>query len=225
MDTQERNSLHSLSLFAKLPAQVLDEALHQGKLKVLHFSSGQIVHMEGDQCTNVELIMSGRLSIERIDYCGTMLAIAQFSRDDLLGGNLVYSTKSQYPWTITSLVETTLARISGEDLFTLMCRYPEVIRLFLRMISENTQVLNEKITVHLNRSVRERIANYLIRESERQKTRIFMIPYSKTRLAEMIGIQRTSLSRELAKMRDDGLLDFNGGKFKLLDLDDDANMV
>lgn len=223
MDKQEMDTIHSLPIFSALPIDVLDDLLRQGILRTMHFSAGHIIHVEGDRCTHVDLIVCGHLAIERIDYSGSLLAIAQFSRHDILGGNLVYSVKSQYPWTITSLEATTLARISGEDLFNLMCAYPEVLRYFLRMVSENTQVLNDKITAHLNRSARERIASYLNRESERQKARTFMIPYTKTRLAEMLGIQRTSLSRELARMRDEGLLDFNGRKFTVYDLEDQQN--
>ena len=225
MDEQEINTIHSIPLFSALPLEVLDDLIREGRLRIMHFPTGNIIHVEGDRCTHVDLIINGRLAIERIDYSGSLLAIAQFSRHDILGGNLVYSAKSQYPWTITSQEATTLARISGEDLFAVMCGYPEVLTYFLRMISENTQVLNEKITAHLNRSARERISNYLFRESERQKNRSLSIPYSKTRLAEMLGIQRTSLSRELARMRDDGLLEFQGRKFKLLQLEDDAGLV
>jgi CRP-like cAMP-binding protein len=167
--------------------------------------------------------MSGRLVIERIDYSGSLFAITQFSRHDILGGNLVYSAKPQYPWTITALEATSIARISGEDLFTVMCGHPDVLKYFLQMISENTQVLHEKITTHLNRTARERISNFLLRESERQKTQFFAIPCSKTRLAEMLGIQRTSLSRELARMKVAGLLDFNGREFKIFTLKDDID--
>jgi len=223
MDKQEMDTIHSHPIFSTLPIGVLEDLLRQGMLKTVHFSAGHIIHVEGERCTHVDLIIGGCLTIDRIDYSGSLLAIAQFSRHDILGGNLVYSVKSQYPWTITSLESTIVARISGEDLFTLLSAYPGVLRYFLRMISENTQVLNEKITAHLNRSARERIANYLNRESEKQKAKTFIIPYSKTRLAEMLGIQRTSLSRELARMRDEGLLDFHGRKFLVRDLEDQQN--
>jgi len=219
MDAVERNSLYSLPLFSKLPEHVLDEALHLGKLKIKQYSAGQIVHVEGDHCTNVELIMSGRLSIERIDYSGALLAIAQFSREDILGGNLLYSGKPHYPWTITALEETTVAMLTGDSLFSFLCDYPDLLKYFLRMISENTQVLNEKIMAHINRSVRERITNYLILETERQQSNAFRLPMPKSRLAEILGMQRTSLSRELDRMRKEGMLVFNGRNFISLKLE------
>lgn len=219
MDALERKSVVSLPLLSKLPEQIVDEALHQGKLKIIHYSPGQIVHVEGDHCTNVELIMNGRLSIERIDYSGALLAIAQFSREDILGGNLLYSGKPHYPWTVTALEETTVAMLSGDSLLIFLCGYPELLKYFLRMISENTQVLNEKIAAHINRSVRERISNYLILESERQHSNAFRLPMPKSRLAEMLGMQRTSLSRELDRMRKEGMLVFKGRNFLSLKLD------
>jgi CRP/FNR family transcriptional regulator, dissimilatory nitrate respiration regulator len=219
MKLNNRDLLHALSLLDKLPMEVIDRLLHQGQLRLMDLSSGEIVHLEGDPCTHMELVVKGRLAVERIDYCGNLLAIALFTRDDLIGGNLVFSTNSFYPLTITSVADTTIVKIAKEDLFTLLHQYPDFLREFLKMISENSQILHAKITSQVNRTVRERISWYLQSEVERQGSDSIVLPYSKKRLAEILGMQRTSLSRELDRMRTDGLLNFSGRNIIMLDME------
>ncbi|MEA4939555.1 MAG: helix-turn-helix domain-containing protein, partial [Christensenella sp.] len=48
---------------------------------------------------------------------------------------------------------------------------------------------------------------------------------TKKALAERIGVQRTSLSRELTKMRDEGLIDFDSESIKVLYTSDDPKMM
>lgn len=52
-----------------------------------------------------------------------------------------------------------------------------------------------------------------------QKNMVIKLNISKKDLAERFGVQRTSLSRELNKMRKDGILDFDAKSISILNLD------
>jgi DNA-binding transcriptional regulator LsrR (DeoR family) len=58
--------------------------------------------------------------------------------------------------------------------------------------------------------------SYLDYELKKQNGNIVKLSITKKALAEKIGVQRTSLSRELAKMRDDGLIKFDIDSIELL---------
>ena len=47
----------------------------------------------------------------------------------------------------------------------------------------------------------------------------YTLPYSRTGLADFLCVDRSALSRELCRMRDEGVLDFSGSKLRLLDPD------
>ncbi|NLM46621.1 MAG: winged helix-turn-helix domain-containing protein [Firmicutes bacterium] len=66
------------------------------------------------------------------------------------------------------------------------------------------------------KTIREKIIDYLEHESRRQHSRQILLPCTKKELAEQIGVQRTSLSRELARMRADGLIEYNARSITLL---------
>ena len=68
----------------------------------------------------------------------------------------------------------------------------------------------------MNRTIRESIISYLDYERKKQNSNIIKLSMTKKALAERIGVQRTSLSRELAKMREDGLIEFTPVSISLL---------
>jgi CRP/FNR family transcriptional regulator, dissimilatory nitrate respiration regulator len=76
----------------------------------------------------------------------------------------------------------------------------------LALISNYTFLLGEKIKQDVRRPLRDKIISYLEREKKRQQSDYVRLPMSKKALAERLGVQRTSLSRELQKMKQEGLL-------------------
>lgn len=70
-------------------------------------------------------------------------------------------------------------------------------------------ILGDRIKHYVNRTIRESILSYLDYECKKQNSNHIKLSITKKALAERIGVQRTSLSRELAKMRDEGLIEFS----------------
>lgn len=83
------------------------------------------------------------------------------------------------------------------------------LRQFLSDISGNTSVLEGKLKYYTNLSLRQRILNYLAAEQLRQQSRTIILSGTKKALAAQLGVQRSSLSRELQKMREAGLISFD----------------
>ena len=126
----------------------------------------------------LEIILSGSVAVERIDEAGNLMTIAEFLSDDILGGNLLFSKKPYYPMTITAKQPTVILAIEKDRLFS--------------VFSDNHAFLR----------------SYLDYEKRKQTSDKVVLPISKKALAEKIGVQRTSLSRELQKMQREGLIRF-----------------
>ena len=77
------------------------------------------------------------------------------------------------------------------------------------MISDRTLVLTDKINTISPRSIRKKVIDFLTEEYRLQGSQIIVLGISKKELAERLGMQRTSLSRELARMKTDGMIDYD----------------
>lgn len=66
------------------------------------------------------------------------------------------------------------------------------------------------------RSTRKKLISYLSEEAKRQNSSSITIPFNRQQLADFLSVDRSALSNELCKMRDEGLLTFERNKFTLL---------
>lgn len=201
--------LYELSIIKALPAVVLDACLQDCSIRTVHYEKDAVIHFEGDRCDSIEVVAKGCVAIERIDEEGNLLTIAEFSSGDIIGGNLMFSKDPHYPFTIRAKSSAELVRFSKERTFALCSQYPCFLAHYLECISGHTLILGDRVKHHVRRTIRESITAYLANEVKRQGTHHIKLSVTKKALAERIGVHRTSLSRELQRMKLEGLIDFN----------------
>ena len=93
--------------------------------------------------------------------------------------------------------------------------HSRIIRNLLDELAEKNLRLNEKLTHMAQRTTRAKLMSYFSAEAQRRSVYEFDIPFSRQQLADYLGVERSRLSVELGKMRDEGLLDFHKSHFIL----------
>ena len=83
-------------------------------------------------------------------------------------------------------------------------------------ISEKNRKLVQKLGHMSKRTTREKLISYLSEEAKKQKSSKFTIPFNRQQLADFLSVDRSAMSNELCKMRDEGLIEFEKNNFKLL---------
>jgi CRP-like cAMP-binding protein len=99
------------ALLSTIPQDEAFRCLSEGRFHVASHEKGRVVHFDGDICDRVEVILSGTVTVDRIDQSGNLLAIAELGSGDILGGNLVFSKNPRYPMTVTAQTTTVLLGI------------------------------------------------------------------------------------------------------------------
>ena len=171
------------------------------------YGRGVIVHQAGDACDRVEVILDGRVGVERIGETGDLMVLADFGPGDLLGAHLLFGAEPVYPMTIVTRTQATLIGIGREALLDLLSGNRGFLASYLAAISTNTGVLSARIRDQHRRSIREIILVWLRERVQATGDRRVSLGMSKKAMAEQMGVRRTSLSRELQKMREDGLIE------------------
>ncbi len=203
-------------LFYSFTSETIQEYMKNKKFRVVEYFKNNTIHYEGELCERLEIILSGTVIIERINKNGNILAVAELNENDVLGGNLLFSKNPYYPMTVSAKTTTKVLEVKEEDLFDLLSKHPFVLRSYLELVCDNAYILGNKIKDYAQKTIRESILNYLNYECKKQSSNEIILPITKKELAKKIGVQRTSLSRELAKMRDDGLIKFTRNTITLL---------
>lgn len=204
------------SLLKTLPPEFIQKALANNQFKITQYNKNKTIHFDGEFCNTLEIVLFGKISIERIDESGNLLTITEFRSDDVLGGSLIFSKNPYYPMTITAKSETSILEISKVALFDLCATNTDFLKIFLELISDQALLLGNKIKHAVNHSIRESIVAFLKHEYALQGTATIRLTYTKKEFADRIGVQRTSLSRELQKMKNEGLICYDATSITIL---------
>jgi CRP-like cAMP-binding protein len=177
--------------------------------EVRQYKKNQVIYLPNEVCRTLDIILEGRLSVQRIDEDGHTLRIETFSAGNILGANLIFSTRNVYPMTVVSETNALVLRMNKDLVLELGKTNMGFMAGLLKVISDRTLILTDKINSISPRSIRKKVIDFLLEEYRLQGSQIIVLGISKKELAERLGMQRTSLSRELAQMKKDGILDYD----------------
>ncbi len=75
-----------------------------------------------------------------------------------------------------------------------------------------------KIRIMAQKRLRDKIKNIYAKQSYHSEG-IIKIPFNRRGLAEFLNVNRTALSRELSRMRDENIIEFDNNIIKLIDFE------
>ena len=211
-------SLSNCVLFDGLDADSIVYALDRITYRIADYANGEIIALEGDDCDSLGIILDGRVEIQKVFPSGQTMTINIFTQGNIFGESLVFTDRHTYPATITSIEPSQVMFIKKDDIVELSMLDSKILINFVSILSHRILMLNNRISNLSQDTIRKRISNYLLHEYQEQGTLFLIIPFSRKKMAELLNVPRPSLSRELAKMRDEGIIDFHRNTIKILDL-------
>ena len=211
------DALVSQNLFSSFTADELLKILKKEHYEIKSYDKGQLIHLKNEVCKAVDIILEGEVSVQNIIENGNVLTIGVFSTCDIIGANLIYSSSNFYTMTVMSTAVTTILHMPKELILALCKRSENFMLGFMQVISDRSIVLADKIKTISLKSIRKSIIDFLKYEYYIQKSSIIKLHISKKDLAERLGIQRSSLSRELNKMRNDHIIEFDSKSISIKD--------
>ncbi len=205
------------TILSSLPPKLVDDYLINNRIHIQSYNKNQIIHLEGEVCQQIEIILEGQIVIERIGIDGDLMTINHFHQGDIIGANLIFSSTDHYPMTISSKKPSQVVIIPKDVLFKLCNSYPTFLMEFIKVISDLTVLLGTKMKNRISRTIRQSIITYLGKQYSLQDSPTIRLTMSKKSMSEMFGVSRTSLSRELQKMAEEGLITYDAKTINILD--------
>ena len=100
---------------------------------------------------------------------------------------------------------------------SMACEFHQrLVENMVRIIAAKNRELLRKVEIISKKTLREKILTYLSAQAQIQGTRYFEIPLGRLELAEYLCADRSALTRELASMKADGLIDYDKNLFRIL---------
>ncbi|MGM9551893.1 MAG: Crp/Fnr family transcriptional regulator [Clostridia bacterium] len=188
--------------------------------KMCHYKKGEYVFRQGDHISHITLLAEGSLLIQREDYWGNLSIINIVGAGELFGEAYAAAESCTLLNDVIASDDCTVLFLDINKILTTCpsaCRFHSAVvqNLFFE-ISEKNRKLVRKLGHMSKRSTREKLISYLSEEANRQKSNSFTIPFNRQQLADFLSVDRSAMSKELCKMRDEGFIRFEKNKFTLL---------
>lgn len=201
--------LKGFDLFEAIKKEDLQSFFTKYCYKLKSYAQGAIIHLQNEKCTTVDIIIQGKLSVQKIDKAGNVLIVEDFTSGAVLGANLIFGGNNYYPLTVIAEQQVLLLHLSKRFILELCKKDENFLLAFLKIISNRMQILAGTIKKISYQTIRNQIISYLNYEYYLQKNVTIKLRYSKKELAQRFGVARSSLSRELNKMRQEGLVEYD----------------
>ncbi len=198
------------------PAELI-EVTDRLRHRISEFPRGTILAVEGAPCSHVGIILEGAVEIQKVMASGRATTIDRLEAGQIFGEALVFSPARSYPATITALRRTVVMYVSGDEIIRLCREDAAFLRRFLGLLSGKILMLNRRVRDLSYASIRQKVAARILEQAGADDAREIRLGVTRREMAEELGVPRPSLSRELARMRDDGLIDFAGDRIRIID--------
>jgi len=186
--------------------------------KTVRYKKGGVILLSGDAVNFVGMILSGSVQIIKEDPDGRVAILTELSISDIFGEVFACAGISHSPVTIQASEDSEILFIDYNKIITSCSSacpfHARLIENMLKLIAVKNLLLNQKIEILSKRTTKEKLLCYF--DLQRGAARKFNIPFNREELARYLCVDRSAMSNELCKMRDEGLIRFIKNTFEIL---------
>lgn len=207
-------------LFAGIRQEEAAEMLSCLGGRVVKFSKGSPVFLEGDPAKFMGVVLSGTVQVVREDYYGNRSVLTVVGPGGLFAEAFACAGVDTLPVSVFALQNCAVLLLDCGRVLTGCANacafHARLISNLLRGISRKNLALTQKIRYMSRKTTREKLLEYLMDQAKLQGSPEFTIPYDRQALADFLGVERSAMSAELGKLKRGGVLETKGAWFRML---------
>ncbi len=209
----------SSQLFSGISENELTAMISCLDTKTVDFSKEEFILRVGDKINSIGLVLSGSVLIVQDDIWGNRNILSKVGAGQTFA--TAFACAPDFPLNVDVIAETPVS-IMFLNVKRILNACPsacahhnKIIQNILGELAEKNLRFSEKLEHMGQRTTRSKVMSYLSAQARRFSTYEFDIPFSRQQLADYLGVERSGLSLELSKMRQEGLIDFHKSHFIL----------
>ncbi|KUO71073.1 MAG: transcriptional regulator [Desulfosporosinus sp. BRH_c37] len=210
------------SLFQGILSKDISTMLNCLKPRVCSYTRNDYIVTGGDVYESIGIVLKGSATVSKENAEGKRTVITLLKQGEIFGEIIAFSSQMIWPATVQAheacvVLFLPRGKIVGEC--DRMCSWHRIlIQNFLRIISERALMLNKKVEYLTIKSIRGKISTYLLEQYRKSGDVNITLPLNRNELSDFLNVSRPSMSREMSKMREEGIIDFHLTSVKIKDV-------
>lgn len=190
------------------------------KTRFKSFDKNETIVSQGEPMQDVVLIVKGGAIVEHIDSLGDISILMRVRKGEAYGVESAFAGDEAYKDSLIA-TEKSLVLFMNKHRLINPCenkckRHELVVRNLMEILANGNIKLMNKISHMSKKTIRDKLMSYFSLLSKKAGTNYFNIPFNKTELANYLSVDRSAMSTELSKMKEEGLIDFEKRQFHLI---------
>lgn len=215
--------LSRCQLFNGITKDQLNTMLICLKPRILEYKKYENITLEGQPFNGVGIILSGEAAIIKENAAGDRTILAKVKASDIFGESIAFSKSKVWPASVAAHDNCSVMFLPP-DMILNQCQklcesHKTLVNNMLAILSNKALMLNKKVEYLTTKSLRAKICAFLLDLYKSSGNTIFMMPMNRNELADFLNVSRPSLSREMCRMRDEGLIDFHRSSIRIENID------
>ncbi|MBQ6877472.1 MAG: Crp/Fnr family transcriptional regulator [Oscillospiraceae bacterium] len=209
MTAKDKKAFLKNELFSKLDIDFIAE-----KAEIVSAEKGRTIMKQNSFSRCLTFIIKGSAFVYKINLDGHRTIINRLSEGDVFGMATLFHEESEFPSEITAESNLRLAVLPKEAVEEAFFSCPDFAKAYVTLLSEKIHFLNKKLSAFSEGEASEKLLRWIITASNGEKE--FYLPFSVSKLAEMLGIGRASVYRAFDTLSEKGIATREGKKIVIL---------
>lgn len=211
-----------MDLFDGIKEDDRSEMLKCLNAKKKQYKKGSTVLGRGGCTSEMGMVLEGSVHMVKDDFWGNRSILGQASPGQMFGEVYACLPRQGLEVDVVAAEDTEVLFLDVGRILTVCssaCSFhTRLIRNLLTILAEKNLMLTHKMEHMAQKSTRDKVLSYLSLEAEKQGGPEFAIPFNRQQLADYLSVDRSAMSRELSRMKAEGLLDYHRNRFRLKNL-------
>ena len=212
--------IRTCMLFRGMTEEQLSGALTLLQAEYRSYRKADFLHHAGEPLEKFGFVLSGAVQAMIDDPDGNRMIMANVIPGGTFGESLCYLEVKDSPTYIRASENTEILWLSLSVLYGEPAPQEplarDLRRRFTAMLAERALTMNRRIQVLSAMTIRGKLTTFFTHAANRAGSRSFTISMTREDLAAYIGANRSSMCRELSKMKKEGLIDYHGNRFRII---------
>lgn len=212
--------LKKCPLFFGIEDEKLLTMLNCLSAKVVSFDKKYTVLAEGTPAKYIGVVLTGSAQILQIDYYGNRSILGNVGPSEVFNEAFACAETKAVPVTVIANEPSEIMLIDCSHILH-TCQnncgfHQQLIFNLMKDLAGKTIMFHQRIEVTSKRTTREKLLAYLFLQAKKADSPEFTIPFDRQELADYLEVDRSGLSAEISKLKNEGIINCNRSRFELL---------
>lgn len=216
---EDRDILRKSPFFRGLDRGEVDHAIEGLFAAKRSYRKGQSILAAGDETKLLGMMLAGSATIENNDVWGNRTVLSKVGRGQFFAE--VFALLDGEPSGVDVRANTAaevaffdMARLKQQGAKSVVWA-EKILRNMLDISLQKSLLLTQRSSHTSPKTARGRIMAYLSTMAIKSHSAEFDIPFDRQQMADYLNLDRSALSKELGRMRDEGLISYRKNHFEL----------